>query len=81
MHIIVLSFTLYCDPSTSSCKVAANGIYPPDCSILTTRKGVCICHYIVSLSNNLSTVVLLGSPVVRLSNQVLTGSPEVPHPE
>ena len=63
MYIILLSFTLYCDPLTSLCKLVANSIYPPVCSIFTNRKGVCIWQYVVSLSNNLSSVVLLCPPV------------------
>ena len=81
MYIVLLSFNIYCDPATSSCKVVVNSIYPHVCSIITIRKDVCIWYYAVFLSNNLSYVVIIGPPVVRLSNQVLTGSPEVTHPE
>ena len=53
----------------------------PFCSIVNTRKGLCIYQYLVYLSLNLYYGVLIGPPVVRLSNQVLTGLPEVTHPE
>ena len=43
-------------------------LYPTVCSIVTTRKGVCKYHYIVCLRSCLSSVVLRGPPVVRLSN-------------
>ena len=42
MYIVFLSFTLYCDPEPSLCKVVANSIYHYVCSIVTTRKYVCI---------------------------------------
>ena len=48
-------------------------VCPHFCSIVTTRKGVCIYKYIVYLRLNLSYVVLFGPPVALLSNQVLTG--------
>ena len=71
MYIVLLSFNIYYDPTPPSWKVVANGIYPPICSIVTTRKGVCVYQYVVSLSLNLSSMFLLGTPMVRLSNQVL----------
>ena len=67
MYIVLLSFTLYCDPAPSLCKVVANSIYHSVYSIVATRKYVCIYQYVISLSNNLYYVVLLGPPVVRLS--------------
>ena len=81
MCIVSLYFTLYYDPVPPTWKVMVNSIYPPVYSIFTNRKGVSIWYYVVSLSLNLSSVVLLCPPVVRLSNQVITGSPEVPCPE
>ena len=50
-------------------------VYCPVYSIVNTRKGVCLYHYVVYLIISLSSVVLQGHPVVRLSNQVLMGSP------
>ena len=35
-------FTLYYDPTYPPWYVVVNGIYPTDCSIVTTIKGVCI---------------------------------------
>ena len=74
MYIVLLSFNIYYDPAPPSYNVVANCIYPPVYSIVTTRKGACIQQCIIYLSVNLSSVVLLGTPVVLLNNKVLTGS-------
>ena len=82
MYIVLLSFTLYYDTVTSSCRVVANSIYPYVCIIVTTRKVACIYQYVVTLSLNLYSVVFLCPPVVRLSVCKLSRvHSEVHHPE
>ena len=55
-------------------------LYYPVYSIVTTRKGVYIYQYVVYLILRPSSVVLQGTPMASLSNQVITGSPGFPNP-